>query len=290
MYEQLSALFGDPAATVIYYGLIAIAVLIALWVLRILWRRLSATPFMANASHRKHRLAIIDATPVDNRRRLVLVRRDEVEHLILIGGMNDVLIESNIKHRSEMATNDHEVKPAKTPPPLPTKVPEPAREPQVAAPVKTAPAPVSAARTAPASGAPMAPSSSAPMSPAPRREPIEPRPQETVQRPVQPRPTQSAPMAPPAPAPSAPVTPPSPAPRPVVETPRAPTPAPSFDDDLDMDMGDIDMDFDITPDQLTPQSAPSVEHAQQSAKVGPSRKIDDEMEELLNQLSGDKKP
>ncbi|TAK49678.1 MAG: flagellar biosynthesis protein FliO [Xanthobacteraceae bacterium] len=42
------------------------------------------------------RLAVIDAAPVDNRRRLVLVRRDNVEHLIMIGGPSDVVIEANI--------------------------------------------------------------------------------------------------------------------------------------------------------------------------------------------------
>jgi flagellar biogenesis protein FliO len=43
------------------------------------------------------RLAVIDATSVDGRRRLVLVRRDNVEHLILIGGPTDVVIEQAIQ-------------------------------------------------------------------------------------------------------------------------------------------------------------------------------------------------
>jgi hypothetical protein len=42
------------------------------------------------------RLAVIDAASVDARRRLVLVRRDNVEHLLLIGGPTDVVIEPNI--------------------------------------------------------------------------------------------------------------------------------------------------------------------------------------------------
>ena len=41
-------------------------------------------------------LAVINAAGVDGRRRLVLVRRDNVEHLLLIGGPTDVVIESNI--------------------------------------------------------------------------------------------------------------------------------------------------------------------------------------------------
>jgi hypothetical protein len=42
------------------------------------------------------RLAVVDAAAVDGRRRLVLVRRDNIEHLIMIGGPTDVVVEPNI--------------------------------------------------------------------------------------------------------------------------------------------------------------------------------------------------
>ena len=42
------------------------------------------------------RVAVIDAAAVDRRRSLVLIRRDTVEHLLMIGGPTDVLIEPNI--------------------------------------------------------------------------------------------------------------------------------------------------------------------------------------------------
>ncbi|HEY0218277.1 MAG TPA: flagellar biosynthetic protein FliO [Afipia sp.] len=45
---------------------------------------------------RMPRLAVIDAAAVDGRRRLVLVRRDNVEHLIMIGGPTDLVVEPNI--------------------------------------------------------------------------------------------------------------------------------------------------------------------------------------------------
>src|ERR1019366_9347879 len=38
----------------------------------------------------------IDAAAVDGRRRLVLVRRDNVEHLLMIGGPTDIVVEPNI--------------------------------------------------------------------------------------------------------------------------------------------------------------------------------------------------
>jgi hypothetical protein len=41
-------------------------------------------------------LGLVDAFSLDGQRQLVLVRRDNVEHLIMIGGPNDVLVESQI--------------------------------------------------------------------------------------------------------------------------------------------------------------------------------------------------
>lgn len=49
-----------------------------------------------NARGRQPRLAVIDAATVDARRRLVLIRRDNVEHLMMIGGPTDVVVEQNI--------------------------------------------------------------------------------------------------------------------------------------------------------------------------------------------------
>src|SRR6516165_3478771 len=42
------------------------------------------------------RLAVIDAAVVDGRRRLVIIRRDNVEHLLMIGGRADIVVEPNI--------------------------------------------------------------------------------------------------------------------------------------------------------------------------------------------------
>jgi hypothetical protein len=45
---------------------------------------------------RQPRLAVIDAAVVDGRRRLVIIRRDNVEHLLMIGGRADIVVEPNI--------------------------------------------------------------------------------------------------------------------------------------------------------------------------------------------------
>lgn len=42
------------------------------------------------------RLAVVEHASIDGRRRLVLVRRDGVEHLIMTGGPVDVVIETGI--------------------------------------------------------------------------------------------------------------------------------------------------------------------------------------------------
>ena len=45
---------------------------------------------------RQRRLGIVESTSIDGRRRLLLVRRDNVEHLIMTGGPVDVLVETGI--------------------------------------------------------------------------------------------------------------------------------------------------------------------------------------------------
>jgi flagellar biogenesis protein FliO len=49
---------------------------------------------------RSPRLAVIDYANVDRRRRLILVRRDNVEHLVMIGGTTDIVVESNFVRRA----------------------------------------------------------------------------------------------------------------------------------------------------------------------------------------------
>jgi hypothetical protein len=44
---------------------------------------------------------VIDSAAVDGRRRLVLIRRDNIEHLLMIGGQTDVVIEPNIVRAAE---------------------------------------------------------------------------------------------------------------------------------------------------------------------------------------------
>ncbi len=54
-------------------------------------------PVGAIKGARTRRLSVVEATSLDGRRRLVLVRRDNIEHLILMGPSSELLIESGIK-------------------------------------------------------------------------------------------------------------------------------------------------------------------------------------------------
>ena len=74
-----------------------VAILAIMGVGFFLVRRFAANRLGTNTNRgRMPRLAVIDAAAVDGRRRLVLVRRDNVEHLLMIGGPTDIVVEPNI--------------------------------------------------------------------------------------------------------------------------------------------------------------------------------------------------
>lgn len=50
---------------------------------------------------REKRLNIVEILPVDAKRRLILIRRDDKEHLIMLGVESDLLIEQNIDVKSK---------------------------------------------------------------------------------------------------------------------------------------------------------------------------------------------
>lgn len=54
---------------------------------------------------REPRLSVSEQAAVDSRRRLILIRRDNVEHLIMTGGPVDVVIETGIEAHAKTAEN-----------------------------------------------------------------------------------------------------------------------------------------------------------------------------------------
>lgn len=57
---------------------------------------LGGLPGAGRAGGRQRRLAVVETLPLDTRRRLVLIRRDGIEHLILTGAGADLVIETGI--------------------------------------------------------------------------------------------------------------------------------------------------------------------------------------------------
>lgn len=81
-------------------GIALILLIAVLWFLR----GRAPSPFVRGGRNRQPRLQVLDAAAVDARRRLVLVRRDNVEHLVMIGGPTDIVIESRILPETEAET------------------------------------------------------------------------------------------------------------------------------------------------------------------------------------------
>lgn len=75
-------------------GLVFVLALIGL--LTWLVRRFGPARRMLRPRGGQRRLAIIEIAPIDAKRRLVLVRRDGTEHLIMLGTTSDLLIEAGI--------------------------------------------------------------------------------------------------------------------------------------------------------------------------------------------------
>jgi flagellar protein FliO/FliZ len=78
-----------------------------------------------SARGRQPRLAVVDYASVDGRRRLVLVRRDNVEHLMMIGGPTDVVVEANIVRATAASPRDIGVRPTAGLDALPRAIPLP---------------------------------------------------------------------------------------------------------------------------------------------------------------------
>lgn len=176
MQEWFERIVGPEYAFPAMVAVAALVALLLLFLLSRIIRHYSAGTYVAGGRNRKTRLAIMDATPVDAHRRLVLVRRDDVEHLLLIGGAADVVVERDIRlsgqARRPAAPSEPLVeasqsaepavpiqRPVVPPRPAPTPQPQP-RPSSIAAPVSPAPRPAPAPpvmRPAPVAARPASP-------------------------------------------------------------------------------------------------------------------------------------
>ncbi|MGL5735197.1 MAG: hypothetical protein ACRCYS_10065, partial [Beijerinckiaceae bacterium] len=91
----MGKLFGDNVSAYVQYAVAFVTILILLlllaYILRLVTRRrLGGTVPRGRAP----RLGVVEVFDLDNQRRLILLRRDNVEHLVMIGGPTDVVVES----------------------------------------------------------------------------------------------------------------------------------------------------------------------------------------------------
>ena len=172
MADWLDSVAGPGYTMAIFWTFGALLLLLVLLLIIKLVRSMTFGTFVAGGRNRKTRLAVMDATAVDSHRRLVLVRRDDIEHLLLIGGPTDVVVERDIKlGQQRRVAQPGEGGPRDTCPPVRRNRTQPApsagqaprpRAPE-AAPVRQAPAP----RPGAASGRSRPHSSGSPMPPPP---------------------------------------------------------------------------------------------------------------------------
>jgi flagellar protein FliO/FliZ len=121
----LDGVFGTEMPFVVKFFLAFLLVLgligLGAWGLR---RFTSGRLGGTSARGRQPRLGVIDYASVDARRRLILVRRDNVEHLLMIGGPTDVVVEANIV-RAVAAPRDVALARPAAVEPLPRAIPLP---------------------------------------------------------------------------------------------------------------------------------------------------------------------
>ncbi|SFK52265.1 hypothetical protein SAMN04488125_102269 [Methylorubrum salsuginis] len=97
----LQAFFGSDGSVVVQFLVIFLVILVLMIGAVLLYRRFAGRGLSltagANGRGRQPRLGIVDIYELDRQRQLILLRRDNVEHLLLVGGPNDVVIERNIQ-------------------------------------------------------------------------------------------------------------------------------------------------------------------------------------------------
>lgn len=100
-------------------GLVLGFILVAGWLVR----RFGGGALMRLPGRAQRRLGVVEAMALDPRRRLVLIRRDGVEHLLLLGGTQDLHLEGPIPPGGtstfETVLNEAAAPPAPAPGPVP---------------------------------------------------------------------------------------------------------------------------------------------------------------------------
>lgn len=113
-------IFGSNTPAAVQYLLAFVIILGLLAAFAALLRRITGVRSRVgfsgtSARHRQQRLGIVDAVDIDSQRQLLLLRRDNVEHLVMVGGPNDLLVESGIGRMPYRAAGPQPVQPHHAP-------------------------------------------------------------------------------------------------------------------------------------------------------------------------------
>ncbi|AQX27958.1 MULTISPECIES: flagellar biosynthetic protein FliO [unclassified Bartonella] len=95
MKGWLSNYIGVPTVQIMINFLYLMIIILAIAIVIKLLTNLNKIKFRTNSKYQP-RLAICDVISIDRTHRLVLIRRDNQEHLVLIGGSTGIVVESNI--------------------------------------------------------------------------------------------------------------------------------------------------------------------------------------------------
>lgn len=95
----------------VYLRFVGALILVLGLMLALLWalRRFGLGGMVARPGGRR-RLSVVETMALDGRRRLVLVKRDDCEHLLMIGGPNDIVVECGIAPVGDGLPADHGLK------------------------------------------------------------------------------------------------------------------------------------------------------------------------------------
>lgn len=104
----MQSLFGLELSTAQKVIVASVVILVLLALLGLFVRQIQGGRLrlrgQAGGRQRQPRLGVVDTYDLDRQRQLVLIRRDNIEHLLMIGGASDVVVETNIMRSGGRAT------------------------------------------------------------------------------------------------------------------------------------------------------------------------------------------
>ncbi|MDB5506653.1 MAG: procollagen, type alpha 3, partial [Devosia sp.] len=93
--QFLTSLLGGGENTLLVavfaLGIVIVLIVLGVWLLKVL------SNFTSNATRNpRQRLSVVERIAIDGRRQVLILRRDNVEHVVMTGGPADLVIESGI--------------------------------------------------------------------------------------------------------------------------------------------------------------------------------------------------